>query len=448
MCVGRGGHLNVRELPLLIRQALSTFFKSRGLERVPADVLLLYLPEPSLRGFFVHQWFPVGSMHGNSSAVAHLVEHLAFEAARRKDRLFDHESANAFTSYLWTRFDVAVDAANLGSAFAFLSRLRAPFDIEMALFERQRDIILQEIMERERPSSAAVHLRGFDQRFFCGTPFEDWPIGSSDSVSRLSLSEASNFHSHYQTCRRLVVATGPADYRDVIAVAKRHNPNIDTRLLPSGGEAVPTRQTDSFEPFPPTALNLDISPGSDFISLAVHDEQTVLPRLIYRALWSLPGEGTDHLTLRNILGEFIASRIPGSLALELFEAGSVVQYDSSTELIGGGKLLVTVEVVIRDESKAEATVRFIQDYLRMVSETGLDDEAFTRLQRRQIGQLAARSQDPCAAAVHLGTETILFGYLAASTQKKRVEEMKLAGFHRLSKAMSFPLREGALIFAP
>lgn len=296
-------------------------------------------------------------------------------------------------------------------------------------------------------SSTAKHVRAFDRLFFRDTPFETWPIGDAESVSNLSSRDASNFHGLYQTCRALVVATGPADYDTVLTEAKRHYPNLDARLLTYGITAGFSRLTNNVEPFPPNARDMKIASGA-FSFLAVHDQHVSLPRLVYRVLWSLPGTETESLNLRSVIGEFIASRLPGSLALILFEAGSVIEYSSSTDLMAAGNLLVTVEVTIRNEEGTEATLRTIQDYFRSIADLSLNEDAFARVKRRQISQVTEGTLDPVAMMAQLGADTILCGFLAASSQIERLEKMTFAEYRRFSNAMSSPLREGALLFAP
>ena len=169
---------------------------------------------------------PVESRPG----ISHVVEHLVFEQARRKSGAI-LVSANALTSFLWTRFDARVNVSGLEPAFDFLSRLRDRLDIETPAFEIQKSIVLQETREKERFVPELGTARVFDKSLFQGTAFENWPLGSVEEIERITSEHIKEFHEErYISAGSLTVVVGPADYSEVKSKAKKFSPTIKASL--------------------------------------------------------------------------------------------------------------------------------------------------------------------------------------------------------------------------
>ncbi|HVV86561.1 MAG TPA: insulinase family protein [Kofleriaceae bacterium] len=158
------------------------------------------------------------------TGLAHLVEHVMFalRAAPGQPTIGDrlHDLAltfNANTTWDETHFTTTVAADRLEEVIELeATRMRATCDqLDEALFERERDIVLEEEAERSSPDSRLlVQLDGIV--YGKDHPYAR-PIGSGEVAHATKADVCAFIEQHYAPSRAYLVVTGPFDVQQVRA---------------------------------------------------------------------------------------------------------------------------------------------------------------------------------------------------------------------------------------
>ncbi len=338
------------------------------------------LPEPTANVVRLDVRYPVGSIDDpiGKEGLAHLAEHLLTEVEITHDGVktsLDGEmsrvalSFNAHTTTDYTTYE----ALALPSALDDLMRIEAErltigcAGIPRELFEREREVVRNELRERGGRASAELRRGLYASIYPPGHPYRR--VDSEETVAQITYDDLCAFLAGpYRRGTPIVSLSGAVDVGAVQQAVNRHFTQVPKRVV---------------------APRLDVplaTPMRGTISLkAALDEPTLV------ITWPLPAMSTPQYRLL----EMAWSRIAGNLEdyAFRFEWG----HSASTEILGGPRApVLAVSVVLDSENDLdEARSRVgsaLRDMYYQLSRPGDDREtpAWVRKWEGEIERLLAR----------------------------------------------------------
>jgi zinc protease len=204
--------------------------------------------DPHASEVHVTMHYQVGAIDDPPAAggMAHLVEHLMFEQvidgrslAHRLGEIASYH--NAHTTFDATIFISRGPADRLRELLA-IEALRVTSrctGLAPATFERERDVVLNEIRYRQRESDVGFALRG--AVFEAGHPFTRRIEGTAESVGGITQQQACAFvDSHYAPGKAVLVVSGNVTRDDVEAAAA-----LELARVPSAEYTAPPRVAET-----------------------------------------------------------------------------------------------------------------------------------------------------------------------------------------------------------
>jgi len=158
---------------------------------LPNGVTVVSERVPGLRSATMGLWIPVGSRQESpgEAGLAHFIEHMLFKGTGRRSALDIARtiesvggSMNAFTDREYTFFFVRVLAADFALAADILADIYLDPAFDREEFEREREVVLQEIsMLEDDPEDAVGDLLG--EAFWGGHPLGAPVQGTAETVA-------------------------------------------------------------------------------------------------------------------------------------------------------------------------------------------------------------------------------------------------------------------------
>ncbi len=292
--------------------------------------VFVVLPDPSAHMVRVDVRYPVGSARdpAGKEGVAHLVEHLLFAVEVPRGSGTTSISAelgrlayywNAETALDYTHYVAQGAPASLDGLLQLeTERTRVGcHGITPAVFEREKEIVADELKQRRGASGSVLARRLFEALYPAGHPYRR--ADTVDSVRRIQPADVCRFlRDEVPLGKAIVVVSGAITEAQVRESARRHFASMPQRDL--AGLRVPS-------PVPP-------APGRVRLRADV-DELTLL------AAWPLPARSSrEYRLLETVVGD-----IPDELDwfAELYEWG----HSPAVAIIGGHyapQLVVTVAI--------------------------------------------------------------------------------------------------------
>lgn len=186
---------------------------------------------PDLHSAAVGVWVDAGSRHEeeDENGVAHFLEHMAFKGTeRRTTRQIMEEielvggSLNAFTSREQTAYHAQVLAADLGLAVDLLGDIVLNPAFRPEEFERERQVILQEIgLAQDTPDDLVFdHLQAVAYR---DQPMGRSILGTDRQIAGLPVDVLRGFRGrHYAPERMIVAAAGAVEHDRLVDLVAKH----------------------------------------------------------------------------------------------------------------------------------------------------------------------------------------------------------------------------------
>jgi predicted Zn-dependent peptidase len=187
-------------------------------------VVTMARPESPLVG--VKLFFNVGSRHdGPYPGLAHFLEHVLLSNAGSPAAQAVYNTVeglggelNAVTTREYTALQAVVLAPHLERIINLFADLVEPNPIDPVTFERERDIIRQEMLLQHDSSQIIWDL--FLQALWDGHPLAQPILGTADTLDTLPLTAVSAHSRHYQAAGRMVLAAaGNIDHGSVVRLA-------------------------------------------------------------------------------------------------------------------------------------------------------------------------------------------------------------------------------------
>jgi predicted Zn-dependent peptidase len=180
---------------------------------------------PGVHSVTLGVWVLSGSRNEPSiqNGISHFVEHMLFKGTKtRSARDVAHEIdsvggvLNAFTSREYCCFHAKILADKLSLAIDLLADIFLNSVLDLDEMEKERRVILQEILMIEDDPGESVHDL-YSREFWQGHPL-GWPIsGTADSVDQLSCQELVDYiDGHFCGDNLLICAAGSLTHEDIV----------------------------------------------------------------------------------------------------------------------------------------------------------------------------------------------------------------------------------------
>ncbi|HLL22520.1 MAG TPA: insulinase family protein, partial [Kofleriaceae bacterium] len=296
------------------------------------------LPEPGASVVKVTVRYPVGSVDDppGKEGLAHVVEHLLHEIEVERDgkkTSIDAElgriamSRNAVTSIDATSYETVVAPEQLGELVRLeVERLTVGCaGLTPAIFAREREVVLNELRQKQGANGAAVEQLIVDALYPPGHPYRR--VDSVDSVAKLELADVCGFLvGPYRRGKVMVIASGAVDTAALQAAAGKHLARAPKRDLET-----------------PRAVPPLVAPQPGTVKLRADIEE---PQLIVS--WPLPPMASHEYRMLELAWPAIAWR------LEIFGLMFQWGHGASTHVIGGAHApVLVVGVTLRSAGDLE-----------------------------------------------------------------------------------------------
>jgi zinc protease len=172
----------------------------------------------------------VDDPHGKEG-LAHLVEHLVFHSRhdhdssfRRKLQALGAGAWNAWTTWDSTGYFAFGPTASLPGVAALVAGVADDplADVDEASFEHERAVVLDELHSRAEDGTPGQILRFVDAAVFSEHPYSRSAIGTDESISSLTLSDALAFaKANYRPSRAVLATSAPMGLAEQEAMLQR-----------------------------------------------------------------------------------------------------------------------------------------------------------------------------------------------------------------------------------
>ncbi|MGB3613289.1 MAG: pitrilysin family protein [Elainellaceae cyanobacterium] len=396
-------------------------------QRLESGLTLVHRHLPSTPVVAVDVWVKAGSATEPSTALgaAHFLEHMIFKGTSRLapgqfDQIIERHggATNAATSYDYAHYFINVAPPHLDEALPHLADLVMNAAIPEDEFERERDVVLEELRQsQDDPDWLGFQalVDGLYPTHAYGRPI----LGTEASLRLQTADDMWRFHrDRYQPHNITVVVVGDVSAAAAKALVERSFSTPDLHSMPLTSEP----QSD----LAPTAdVSTSDRPSAPLIP-NFHRQQLHLPRLELSRLmmaWHGPGIGSvrDAYGL-DVLAVLLGGGRSSRLVRELREERQLVQaIDSSFSLQRDGSLfsisvwlepqhIADVEQIIRDRLGALVTEPIGDLELQRCKRLLCNDYAFSTETAGQLAglygyysTLAADASLSMAYPVHIGS---------------------------------------------
>lgn len=162
------------------------------------------------------------------TGVSHFLEHMIFKGSERLkvgefDRRVENMGGhlNASTSQDYTHYYVSVPSRFFAEAFADLADVVAHAAIDSAEFEKERQVVLEEIRRKQDNPMGFLYERVFEETFREGV-YKRPVLGYPETVSALTRDQMKAYHdARYRPEAMTLVVVGDVKADDVAALAER-----------------------------------------------------------------------------------------------------------------------------------------------------------------------------------------------------------------------------------
>ncbi len=363
---------------------------------LPSGLRVVTEEIPHVRSVSIGIWMGVGSRHetDDQAGISHFIEHLLFkgtekrsarEVAETMDAIGGH--LNAFTGKEYTCYYAKVLDEHFDTAVDLLSDLVLHAKLDPADVEKERNVILEEIMMYEDSPEELSHDM-FAQAIWPGSSLGRPIQGSVDTVQKITPYNIQGFYrQHYLPGNTVIAVSGNVSHERVVEEVARRFPE-GNGLGHEGGSAA---LDQVIKASPQNVLRekdieqVHICIGAEGLSL--RDER----------LYEL------HL-LNNILGGGTSSRLFQEVREERGLAYSVYAFNSSYRDAG----MVAVYLASGPGTVGEA-LEVVRKELSRFPQEGVKPEELARCKDQVKAGLLLSLENTSSRMTHLGKGELLKG---------------------------------------
>jgi predicted Zn-dependent peptidase len=185
---------------------------------------------PSARSVAIGIWVDVGSRDENKdeNGISHFIEHMFFKGTKKRNAKEIASylesiggSINAFTSHEQTCYHATILDKHVPQAVEILSDIVLHSTLSRVNIEREKSVVIEEIVEVEETPAELVHEL-FSDCYWRGQPL-GWPImGTSKIVRSLDRNKLISFiEKHYSSGKVVIAAAGNVAHNSFVNLVKR-----------------------------------------------------------------------------------------------------------------------------------------------------------------------------------------------------------------------------------
>ena len=328
---------------------------------------------------------------GRCLGLAHYLEHLVMlgRNAGHGDaavRLIGDGGANGWTLERATVYSHILPARPGGSAadlerlFGFYAGRLRDFAITPADAARERDVVVQEHDGRVQGNAFVALERTLARMLLPDRPNGQWVVGEREALRAMTVEAARAFHRDwYHRNNVWFLVSGAVAPTEVKALAEKALAGLSEPPLPERPLVAPpefvTGRTDLRQ-----------------TSTAIRRAGVIVKKLV-----NLPEPDlVEARAARRLFGDFLASRLPGSLIGQLGDRDGLIatRPTITLERLGAGSYILHVGVDVAAGVDPAEVREAIVDYLEgLETNPGLDDPTVARLQRRFVNTQSDIAQD-------------------------------------------------------
>ena len=313
--------------------------------------------------------------------MAHFLEHMIFKGtATLAPGVFDQNIenrggvTNAATSYDYAHYTLTTAAGYLEDTLPDLGELLLNAAIPEEEFERERDVVLEEIRQAQDDPDW-LGFQALIQSVYQEHPYGRSVLGTEQELMQQSPEAMRRFHSaHYQPENMTVVIVGGIGSKAAYELVKR-----------------------TFEKFGDRTFCPQVEQTVKPVITGIHRQELCLPRLEQARLlmaWTAPGvEQLDTAYGLDLLAVLLASGRTSRLVRDLREEQQLVQGICTNLSLQRESSLFTINAWLESE-ELEKVESLICSHLEDLQTVGISDAELARTQRLLCNEYAFSTETP------------------------------------------------------
>ena len=400
----------------------------------------------------IQYWVPFGSLQDSVPGLAHVLEHLkfAYGGPHSMDGLkaIQGSVTGASTNYRYTQYEVNVTAEHVAEALQTLSHVAGPLPINEAELAREKQVVSQELIERQNTNPDGPFIEVFTRKLMEGTPYAALPGGTLETVAKVTMDDVARFNAaHYETTNGFLIIAGPPLSPELHDAVKASFPNAKTAVVEIDEQRRAKIQDEGLVAAPvflPSVAPFSIAPEHfRIVGTSSHVSST---RLIFSKL--IPATQTSKQALVIAIVEAaMNSRLPEGLTDVISEdAGLVQNFQVSIDGNLPNVLRLDLAANLVDGVSVEQVTSAYQAWLAKLALEGLSEKTFNRIKARFF--LHDEWDDVEERLRALSAMTAEFGFEKASSTRTALQDLKLEDANVLLKLLAQDGREGLAVLQP
>lgn len=413
--------------------------------RLTNGLTLIHQYMPAMPVAAVDVWVKAGAITEPDEwmGMAHFLEHMIFKGT---DRLppgaFDWAienyggMTNAATSYDYAHFFITTAAQHLEETLPYLAELLINAAIPDDEFEREREVVLEEILQSfDNPDW--IGFQALSDLVYQRHPYGRPILGTEESLLARTPAEMRQFHrTHYQPENMTVVLVGDIPQDRAIEL-------VDS----------------TFNPFHNRATCPQLCPEAEPPITTVRRQELQLPRLEHARLmmaWLTPGIDSPMQDLDarlqdayglDVLSVLLTEGRTSRLVRELREERGLVHAISSGFSLQRESGLFTITAWLEPEH-LERVEAIICDRLSELSAAPISQTELLRCKRLLCNDHAFSSETPSQLASLYGYYSVLAHPSIATVYPERIEAIQVQDLQRLASYYLSPYHYAATVLLP
>lgn len=182
-------------------------------------------------------YYKTGSVNDpkGKGGIAHLLEHMMFRGTKKvPDKMFNQlmdehgVENNAYTTYNETAYYELSDIAKLELIMALEADRMRGLEVGEEAFAAERDIVLQERMQRYENSPVPLFYETVNKILWQGHPLANPVSGSAEEITGLAVADAKAFYDRwYKPNNALLVLSGDITAKEAEVLVKKYYGGIE-----------------------------------------------------------------------------------------------------------------------------------------------------------------------------------------------------------------------------
>ncbi|MBF2084548.1 pitrilysin family protein [Thermoleptolyngbya sp. C42_A2020_037] len=369
------------------------------------------------------------------AGVAHFLEHMIFKGTEKlPPGYFDYVIenyggvTNAATSHDYAHFFINTTAESLPDTLPCLAELLLRAAIPDEEFERERDVVLEELRQSEDDPDW-LGFQALSETVYQTHPYGRSVLGDVERLMALRPEEMRSFHrAHYQPERMTVVIVGNVDAAYAIDLARQ-----------------------AFSDFAPAVEFPTIPIEAEPPLTGIRRQHLRLPRLeTARLMMAWVGPGVDQLQSAyglDVLSVLLAGGRTSRLVRELREERQLVHDIGSSFSLQRDSSLFTITAWLEPEY-LDVVEAIVGDRLSALSAAPIPDAELNRVKRLLCNDYAFSTETSSQLAGLYGYYNTIAQAELSVTYPDRIQSLQVEDLHRLASQHLSPCHYAVTTLRP